>query len=77
MSAVPLEIYRLDLATGKRSPWIKLAPPDMTGVDPYYPFNNVMFAADGKAYAFGYWAGTSDLYLVEGLAPPVAPAYAP
>ena len=61
---LPAKVYRVDLATGARTLWKQLMPPDPAGVEFVGP---VLPAPDGKAYVYGYRRLLSDLYLVEGL----------
>jgi eukaryotic-like serine/threonine-protein kinase len=61
---LPAKVYRLDLATGNRTLWKQLMPPDPAGVEFVGP---VLPTPDGKAYVYGYRRLLSDLYLVEGL----------
>jgi serine/threonine protein kinase/Tol biopolymer transport system component len=61
---LPAKIYRLDIATGNRTLWKQLMPPDPAGVEYVGP---ILPAPDGVAYAYGYRRLLSDLYLVEGL----------
>ena len=61
---LPAKVYSLEIATGHRSLWKQLMPPDPAGVEYVGP---VLPAPDGKAYAYGYRRLLSDLYLVEGL----------
>jgi eukaryotic-like serine/threonine-protein kinase len=61
---LPAKAYRLEIATGRRTLWKQLMPPDPAGVEYVGP---VLPAPDGKAYAYGYRRLLSDLYLVEGL----------
>jgi len=62
--AVPMQLYRLDLISGKREPWLELAPPDRTGV--LYA-NGPWLTANGRFYAYNIVRQLSDLFLVEGL----------
>jgi dipeptidyl aminopeptidase/acylaminoacyl peptidase len=57
-------IVRLDLRTGRKTPWLDVAPPDPAGVRVIY---HVDLTADGKSYLYGYERSVSDLYVVEGL----------
>jgi len=63
---LPVRIVKLDLGTGRREPWISLAPSDPAGVqgisDPY-----IKLSADGRGYIYSYSRVLGDLYLVEGL----------
>jgi len=61
---LPAMVYRLDIATGSRTLWKRLMPPDPAGVEFVGP---VLPTPDGKAYVYGYRRLLSDLYLVEGL----------
>jgi serine/threonine protein kinase/Tol biopolymer transport system component len=61
---LPAKVYRLDVASGNRTLWKQLMPPDPAGVEYVGP---VLPTPDGKAYVYGYRRLLSDLYLVEGL----------
>jgi Tol biopolymer transport system component/predicted Ser/Thr protein kinase len=61
---LPAKVYRLEIASGSRTIWNQLMPPDPAGVEYIGP---VLPTPDGKAYAYGYRRLLSDLYLVEGL----------
>ena len=61
---LPSKVYRLEVATGNRTLWRELMPPDPSGVEFVGP---VLPTPDGKAYVYGYRRLLSDLYLVEGL----------
>jgi len=61
---LPAQVYRLDLATGARSPWRQLMPSDPAGVNHIGP---ILITADGKSYVYGYHRTLSDLHLVQGL----------
>jgi hypothetical protein len=58
-------VERIDLQTGKREPWLELAPPDRAGVS--MACQTLDLTPNGRFYAYGYWRAQSDLYLVEGL----------
>ena len=62
--AVPIHIERLDLATGKRTPWKTLRPQDPAGVT---MMGVVVVSADEQAYAYRYGRYLQELYLIEGL----------
>jgi eukaryotic-like serine/threonine-protein kinase len=60
---LPIKVYRLDLASGRREPLKEIAPSDAAGllyIQPPY------LSSDGKAYAYEYFRYLHDLYLVEG-----------
>ena len=61
---VPARIVKLDLATGRREPWLTLAPPDPAGV---YGIADIQLSADGRGYIYTHGRQLGDLYLVEGL----------
>jgi eukaryotic-like serine/threonine-protein kinase len=61
---LPAKIFRLDIASGSRTLWKQLMPPDPAGVEYVGP---ILPSPDGTAYAYGYRRLLSDLYLVEGL----------
>jgi len=63
-SALPSRIFRLDLATGRQSPWRELSPSALRGL---HGISRVTVTPDGGAYAYSYrQILTSDLYLLEG-----------
>jgi serine/threonine protein kinase len=59
-----VSIYRLDVATGRRSLVATLGPSDAAGVT---SFDSVALTPDGKSYAYSYNRSLSDLFLVEGV----------
>ena len=61
---VPAKVYRLELASGKKSVWKQIAPLDPTGVSTIGP---ILMTPDGKTYVYGFHRTLGDLYLVEGL----------
>ena len=61
---VPASVYRVDIATGKRSLRKALAPADTVGV---YELWSIQISADEQSYCYSYGRNISDLYLVEGL----------
>jgi serine/threonine protein kinase len=60
----PLHVLRLDLKTGKREPWLELAPPDRAGIAGIY---GLRLTPNGRFYTYGYRRRLWDLYLAEGL----------
>jgi eukaryotic-like serine/threonine-protein kinase len=60
---VPLNVYKVDLATGRRDLWRTLKPADSSGVSNL----TVYFTPDGKAYVYRFFRMAEDLYLVDGL----------
>jgi Tol biopolymer transport system component len=61
---VPAKVYRVELATGKRTLWKQLVPGDPAGVATIGP---ILVTPDGKTFVYGFHRTLADLYLVEGL----------
>ena len=61
---IPAQVFRVDIATGKRTLWKALEPADSAGID---TLGRVLLSADNKSYVYSYVRTLSDLYLVEGL----------
>jgi hypothetical protein len=61
-STMPLHISLVDVATGKTTPWMDIAPPDQTGERV-----TLWLSADGKSYAYNVERNLADLYLVTNL----------
>jgi Tol biopolymer transport system component/predicted Ser/Thr protein kinase len=61
---VPAKVYKLDLATGKKTLWKEIVPLDATGVSTIGP---ILMTPDGKSYVYGFHRTLGDLYLVDGL----------
>ncbi|MFI5166474.1 MAG: protein kinase [Thermoanaerobaculales bacterium] len=63
-NVIPAPVDALELRTGKRTPLLKLQPPDPVGIS---GVQGVMMAVDGSAYAYNVIRQLSELYLIEGL----------
>jgi len=63
-ATVPVQITRVDIATGKREPWKEIVPADPAGAQ---SIPSIRFSADGKSYAYSVGRILSDLYVVDGL----------
>ena len=63
-SGVPVRVFRVDLATGRRDLWKEFSPPDPAGV---YNIGPILLSADGKSYIYSYRRLLDDLYIVMGL----------
>jgi hypothetical protein len=63
-SETSCEVSRLNIQTGARTPWKKVAPSDTAGVA---LVSCPRIAADEKHYVFGYTRILSDLFLVDHL----------
>ncbi len=61
---LPVKVTRVDLATGRRDPWMELMPADPAGVQ---SIPDVRFSPDGKSYAYSVVRLVSDLFVVDGL----------
>ena len=61
---IPTKVYRLDLSTGKKQPFIELSPGDPLGLS---SIRSVRVTPDGKSYTYTYDRALSELYLVEGV----------
>jgi hypothetical protein len=57
-------VFRLDLATGERQQIMQVAPQDTAGVNGLVPLR---ITPDGKAYAYTYNRGLSNLLIADGL----------
>ncbi|HET9795517.1 MAG TPA: protein kinase [Thermoanaerobaculia bacterium] len=60
----PMHIFRVELASGKRTPWKEISPPDPGGITGVAP---VIVGSNGDSYVYGATRILSTLYLVEGL----------
>ncbi len=65
-AGMPYRVDRLELATGRLTPWKALQPDDLTGVTHVV---GAALTADGRTYAYTYGRYFLDLFLVEGLRP--------
>jgi Tol biopolymer transport system component len=59
-----IELYRLDLETGRREPWKTIVQSDTAG---FLSFRSFQAAPDAGAYAYTFSRGQSEMYVVEGL----------
>jgi hypothetical protein len=57
-------IDRLELSTGHRPSWKRLAPSDPVGVTGIF---DIVMTPDGRSYVYSFYCDLSDLYLVTGL----------
>jgi predicted Ser/Thr protein kinase len=60
----PMRVFHIDLATGKRTLWKQISPPDPAGITGIAP---VIVAPNGDAYVYNATRILSTLYLVDGL----------
>jgi len=61
---IPFEIFRVDLATGRREPWKRIVATDPAGVDAVPP---ARLSADGKVFLYSLGRKLSTLYVLDGL----------
>ena len=61
---IPAVVDRIDLATGKRTPFREFVPADRAGVVAVYVTGPVM-KSDGSQYAYGYVRRPSVLFVVK------------
>ncbi|OLD22500.1 MAG: hypothetical protein AUJ01_00275 [Acidobacteria bacterium 13_1_40CM_3_65_5] len=59
---MPLRMFRLNVATGRREPSLQIAPGDPTGI-----VSAVLLTPDGRSSVYNVHRRVSDLYLVTGL----------
>jgi hypothetical protein len=62
---VPARIFRVDLATGRRSLWKEISPSDPAGIT--NGIGRVLLSADGQSYVYGISRFLSELYMAEGI----------
>ncbi len=62
--SIPVKVYRVDLATGRRDLFREIVPADPAGAQ---SIPGLRFSADGKSYAYTVGRFLSDLYVVDGL----------
>ncbi len=61
---VPARIFSVEVATGRRSLWKTVEPPDAAGV---YSIDQLKITPDGRSYFYSYRRTLSELYEVRGL----------
>src|SRR5919201_1921989 len=57
---LPAQVWRVDIASGKRTPFKQLFPADAAGINHIAP---VLMSRDGKKFIYGYARFLSDVYL--------------
>ena len=65
LAVLPVEIWRLDLASGVRTQVQRFMPPDPAG---HLQVRSVFLTPDAKTVAYTYDRKLSELFQVEGLA---------
>jgi DNA-binding winged helix-turn-helix (wHTH) protein/Tol biopolymer transport system component len=61
---IPVEVNRIEVATGRRQFVCKMAPRDLAGVWDVWP---ILITPDGKSYVYSDYRILSDLYVASGL----------
>jgi hypothetical protein len=61
---IPLRVFRIDFATGERTLWKELEPPDKAGLS---YVRDVVLSRDAAAYAYQYRRWLSSLFVASGL----------
>ena len=61
----PIEVFRVELATGSRVLWKALSPSDPVGVEEMR--QTVALTPDGQGYCYSYMRRLGDLFVVDGL----------
>jgi eukaryotic-like serine/threonine-protein kinase len=64
LGSVPVEVFQIDVATGRRTLWRRFTPTDPIGVT---FLSNIYFSSDMKSYVYSINRRLDVLYLVEGL----------
>ena len=62
--AAPARVFRLDVQSGRQTPWKELLPPDRVAL---MFVNQVHLAREGQAWVYRYVRNLHDLYIVDGL----------
>jgi predicted Ser/Thr protein kinase len=62
--SVPARLDRFEIASGRRTPWKEIHPPDTTGAGHIW---TILLTPDGEGYAYTHGLFLQDLFLVEGL----------
>jgi hypothetical protein len=63
-SAIPEQIVKLNIATGRRQPFVTVSPTDPAGI---VSLSRPIFSGDGKQYIYTQVRGLSVLYVATGL----------
>src|SRR5262249_44648615 len=63
LAEIPMEIFRIDVATGERSLWKEIRPSDPRALG----IEKFVMTRDGSAYAYSCYHYSSELYVIDGL----------
>jgi eukaryotic-like serine/threonine-protein kinase len=61
---LPARLFRIEVASGRRTPWKELAPADAAGV---VEIRGICLSDDLQSYVYSFRRMLTDLYLVEGV----------
>ena len=61
---VPVKVFLVDPASGRRELWKEILPADSAGVA---PIGGVRMTSDGKSYAYSFMRVLAELFLVDGV----------
>jgi hypothetical protein len=61
----PVPVTRVDLASGKRTPWLELRPPDAASCAGIV--GKLLLSSDGKFFGYSYDRSVTDLFVIGGL----------
>ena len=64
ITELPVTVFRVEVATGKRMPWKKLEPSDPVGIS---SMGNIFLSADAKSYVYNVIRKLDVLYVVDNL----------
>jgi len=63
-AALPLKIQKVDVTTGRVTPWKEIEPADVAGVMTPWP---VVVSADERTLVYSFQRSLSELFVVDGL----------
>jgi Tol biopolymer transport system component len=64
VTELPVTVFRVEVATGKRMPWKKLEPSDPVGIS---SMGNIFLSADAKSYVYTVTRKLDALYVLDNL----------
>ena len=64
LGEIPVNVFRVEVASGRRAPWKQLLPPDPIGIN---LLTTIFLSSDGRSYVYSFNRKLDVVYLVEGL----------
>jgi hypothetical protein len=64
LGETPINVFRVEVATGRRTPWKQLVPPNPIGIT---FLGSIAISSDATSYVYSINRRLNDLYLVEDL----------